>query len=169
MKTINCIEVSGQELIAQVQLLAYSLWREHYVPFIGKEQVEYMIELFQSREAITRQIEQEGYSYYLFTDTDGLRAGYMGIVPQSSELFLSKLYIARSHQNKGCGRRAVELAETKARELGLSKITLTVNKHNTGSIEAYKKLGFVITELICMDIGQGFFMDDYRMEKAVKR
>ncbi|MGE0269440.1 MAG: GNAT family N-acetyltransferase [Candidatus Omnitrophota bacterium] len=167
MKTINYIEVAGQELIAELEAFAFSLWREHYIPFIGREQVEYMINLFQSREAITRQIEQEGYLYYLFTDADGLRAGYMGIVPQSSELFLSKLYIARSHQNKGYGRRAVELAQIKAREYGLSRITLTVNKQNTGSIDAYKKLGFVITDLICMDIGSGFFMDDFRMEKVV--
>ena len=42
---------------------------------------------------------------------------------------------------------------------------LTVNKYNSSSIEVYKKRGFEITDAAVTDIGSGFVMDDYIMEK----
>jgi len=48
-----------------------------------------------------------------------------------------------------------------ARQKKLPAITLTVNKHNAGSLEAYRKLGFEKIGPIVQDIGGGFVMDDY--------
>ena len=42
--------------IAAVAALARETWTRHYVPIIGVAQVEYMLEKFQSEEAIARQI-----------------------------------------------------------------------------------------------------------------
>jgi len=44
---------------------------------------------------------------------------------------------------------------------------LTVNKNNTDAIAAYKKIGFRMSDLIKIDIGNGFFMDDFVMEYIV--
>lgn len=57
--------------------------------------------------------------------------------------------------------------ESLAIEKELAMITLTVNRYNLDTIAAYKKLGFQITESMVQDIGNGFVMDDYRMEKAI--
>ena len=51
--------------------------------------------------------------------------------------------------------------------MGLGKITLTVNKNNAIAIEAYRKMGFENAGSIVTDIGGGFVMDDYKMEKSV--
>ena len=48
------------------------------------------------------------------------------------------------------------------------KIWLTVNKYNTAAIKAYKKMGFINIAAITQDIGNGFIMDDYKMEKIIK-
>ena len=93
--------------------------------------------------------------------------GYFAVVPQKKDLFLSKLYVTAENRRKGYARCALEFIEAIARNNGLSKITLTVNKNNTGSINAYKKLGFVITGSNVADIGNGFVMDDYKMEKPI--
>ena len=47
---------------------------------------------------------------------------------------------------------------------GLSKIWLTVNKYNDGSIAAYEALGMKRVRDQVADIGGGFVMDDYVYE-----
>lgn len=167
METIKAVEVTGEGHIAALEALAQSIWREHYIPIIGEAQVEYMLGKFQSKEAIARQIREEGHLYYLLEDASGKRVGYFGVIPRKDELFLSKFYIAAKDRGKGFGRRALEFIEAIAKDKGLHRLSLTVNKNNTGSIEAYKRLGFVITDSLVTDIGSGFVMDDYKMEKAI--
>jgi RimJ/RimL family protein N-acetyltransferase len=167
VKKIKIIKVSDEKLICIVEALASSIWREYFPPIIGSPQVEYMLQKFQSKRAILNQIEKEGFLYYLLEDKNGDWAGYFAVVPQQEELFLSKLYVTTENRRKGYAKRALEFIETLARDIGLSKITLTVNKNNTGSIDAYKKLGFVITGSSVTDIGDGFVMDDYKMEKII--
>jgi ribosomal protein S18 acetylase RimI-like enzyme len=164
---MNIEKVSTEAQIETVARLALEIWNQHFTPIIGKAQVDYMVEKFQSKKAITEQIAS-GYSYYLI-EADGDYIGYTGICPGEEELFLSKLYIRVSQRGKGYGRRTVELIEEVAREKVLDKITLTVNKNNTDAIRAYEKFGFKNAGPIVTDIGSGFVMDDYKMEKAVGR
>lgn len=167
MKDIKILKVSNKDLVSIVETLAHSIWREYFPPVIGSPQVEYMLEKFQSRKAILNQIEKDGFLYYLLEDKNGDYLGYFAVVPQPKELFLSKLYVTAENRGRGYARCAVEFIEKLARDKGLSKITLTVNKNNTGSINVYKKLGFIITNSNVTDIGNGFVMDDYKMEKAL--
>jgi len=160
-------KVSTEAQIETVARLAHEIWNQHFIPIIGKAQVDYMLEKFQSTKAISDQIEN-GYSYYLLKVDDDY-AGYTGVCPKEDELFLSKLYIRASNRGKGYGRKAIEFLEDLAGEKGLDKISLTVNKNNTDSIRAYEKLGFKNLGVFVQDIGNGFVMDDYKMEKVVRR
>ena len=45
---------------------------------------------------------------------------------------------------------------------------LTVNKHNELAIRAYRGTGFDVIDSVETDIGEGFVMDDYIMEKQVR-
>jgi len=164
---MNIKRVTTQAQIETVARLAFEIWHQHFTPIIGKAQVDYMVEKFQSQRAITEQIEQ-GYCYYLL-QVDGDYIGYTGTCPRENEMFLSKLYIKAWQRDKGYGRKAVEFIEDTAREKGLDKITLTVNKNNTDTIRAYEKFGFENTGPIITDIGGGFVMDDYEMKKQVLR
>lgn len=167
MGELRIVEVLDGNIISIVETLAYSIWREHFTPIIGRPQVEYMLEKFQSARAISDQIENQSYLYYLFQNENGHWIGYCAVVPGPEELFLSKLYVTAENRRSGFGRCALGFIETLASDKGLSKITLTVNKNNAGSINAYKKLGFVITDSLVTDIGSGFVMDDYKMQKNV--
>lgn len=40
-------------------------------------------------------------------------------------------------------------------------------KYNKNSMKAYKKIGFVKTYIQVTDIGHGYIMDDYVMEKKL--
>ena len=57
--------------------------------------------------------------------------------------------------------------ESQARDQGMASLMLTVNKHNAGSIAVYRKAGFTVREEARFDIGNGFVMDDYVMEKRL--
>ena len=156
--------VESPEQIAAVAALARETWTQHYVPIIGPDQVAYMLDKFQSPEAIARQIASEGYEYYLAGG-----AGYLALVPDPARksLFLSKIYVRAERRGTGLGRAMVAFAETRCAELGCGELWLTVNRHNAGSIAFYERLGFRKTGTLVTDIGGGFVMDDWRMAKAV--
>ncbi len=168
---LEFIEVGRADEITVVAKLAGEIWGQHYTPLIGNAQVSYMIGKYQSAEAIGRQIASEGYSYYLMRDAAGSFVGYFAVVrkPFSGELFLSKLYVLLRHRGKGYARLAVDFIERIALRAGLEKISLTVNKRNEAAISAYLKMGFENAGSVVSDIGGGFVMDDYRMEKLVAR
>ncbi|MFK5880230.1 MAG: GNAT family N-acetyltransferase [Flavobacteriaceae bacterium] len=145
--------------------LASKIWTEHYTPIIGIEQVDYMLNKFQSELAIENQIK-EGFQYYLVF-IDKIPAGYLSFIKKENTLFLSKIYILSIERGKGIGKFMMEFLDQKAADLNLKSISLTVNKNNTKSIDAYKKMGFVKVESIITDIGSGFVMDDFVMNKEI--
>lgn len=145
--------------------LAQIIWTEHYTPIIGKNQVDYMLEKFQSAAAMQKQVD-DGYAYFMLKENSRL-IGYLAFKEENEELFLSKIYVEASLRGKGYGRKALHFLEEQAREKHLKAIRLTVNKYNTKSIDAYLKMGFERTRALVMDIGSGFVMDDYEMKKPV--
>ena len=153
---------SDFKLIAQ---LADAIWREHYIPIIGKPQIDYMLDKYQSSKVIKTQIE-EGYKYFVLV-YENTPVGYIAITTEEDALFLSKIYVLRTYRGKKIGTQALKFIENKARELNLKRITLTVNKNNHSAIKAYEKLGFENLGPKIMDIGNGFIMDDYKMAKVI--
>ena len=55
----------------------------------------------------------------------------------------------------------------RAKKLGYPCVILAVNKRNDKAIGSYKKYGFIVREAITDDIGHGFVMDDFVMEKVL--
>lgn len=159
------IPVTTNDQMSLVESLAREIWTEHYTPIIGKLQVEYMLDRFQSRQAIADQIKT-GVLYFLIR-TDDAFIGYLAVQPKDDELFLSKIYVRSSLRRKGYGRKAVQFVELLAKERNLGKVVLTVNKSNVTSIRSYEKMGFQNAGSLIQDIGNGYVMDDYKMEKAV--
>lgn len=149
-----------------IEDLAAIVWTEHYTPIIGKAQVDYMLGKYQSAAAIEKQVEN-GALYFLIS-CNGSPVGYFSVSKQQVSLFLSKLYVLKSERGKGLAKEAVSYMENLVREFGLKKIKLTVNKYNTNSIKAYEKMGFKNVDAIVQDIGNGFVMDDYVLEKEIE-
>ncbi|HEX5789827.1 MAG TPA: GNAT family N-acetyltransferase [Luteolibacter sp.] len=147
--------------IQRVVELAAICWHSHYTAIIGGEQVRYMLERFQSREAINQQIAG-GRDYRLIEDDEGQSHGYLAWDLHPDHLFLSKLYILPTSQRRGLARQALELlqGEQPGRE-----IRLTVNKHNAKAIAFYQAMDFRNCGALVTDIGNGFVMDDWEMRR----
>jgi len=152
--------------ITLIAKLAHEIWYEYYVSLIGRAQVDYMVAKFQSVAAMKAQI-QDRYEYYVVR-MDERAIGYLAVQPRPNEnhLFVSKFYLLSSARGSGMGRACMMFIEDLARQHSLARLSLTVNKHNPAK-KAYEKLGFIVAESIVIDIGGGFVMDDYRMEKAL--
>lgn len=161
--TYRLADSSYAALLAE---LARDTWTPHYTPIIGAEQVSYMLDTFQSEDAIRRDL-QNGYTYELAL-ADGVPCGYCATRPDSGDVcFLSKLYVLESCRGRGIARTLAAHAEERARQTGASLLRLTCNKRNTGSLAAYSRMGFAITGECVTPIGSGFIMDDFLLEKPI--
>ncbi|ANS74460.1 GNAT family acetyltransferase [Paenibacillus yonginensis] len=163
---LHFLKVNQAEQIAELAALAAEIWREHYVSIITMEQINYMIDKFQSVPAIMDQIQRQGYEYYVFQQ-DGVKMGYLSVKPEEGKLFLSKFYVAKEHRGHGYASQAFAFLEQLCEDHKLSHIWLTVNRHNTNSIAVYERKGFRIIREQKADIGSGFVMDDYIMEREI--
>ncbi len=167
MKDISFEPVKTEEQIALVAQIAEPIWYATYEPIIGADAVAYMIDKFQSVPAIHRQLKEEGYVYCLIS-ADGKAVGYIGLVPhKEGKMFLSKLYVQPEYRGQGIPRAAFRFISGLCREEGLKEIYLTVNKQNTHAIEVYKHHGFYEIDAVVSDIGCGYVMDDYILQKDV--
>ncbi len=166
MEKVEFVPVHSRQQVLALCGMAARIWTEHYTPILGAPQVEYMVEKYQSIAAVERQMQREGYEYYLLM-ADGQTAGYIGIQCAEGKLFLSKLYIDAPFRGKKLSRRALEFLTSLCKERGLSVIWLTVNRHNASSIAAYDALGFQKAREQVTDIGNGYVMDDFIMEYGV--
>lgn len=118
--------------------LADEIWHEHYQNILSPEQIDYMVERYQSVQAITEQLEQ-GYHYLLALE-DGQPCGFCGYHRETDRMFLSKIYIRKDFRRRGIA--SAFLKQVTEESQGLAAIYLTVNKHNAGSITAYQHFGF---------------------------
>lgn len=159
--------VSTSKEIDEVVNIAREIWSEHYPPIIGIEQVEYMLENLHSKDVIRVELTQHNYAYYLIKNNNGV-IGYIGIQLKGDYLFLSKIYIRSSERGNGIGKASMNFIKDLALENNMNRISLTVNKNNTGSIDTYYRLGFIKTGDICVDIGGGYKMDDIQMELKIR-
>lgn len=162
---LQYIKIKNDKDINKFVELADDVWHEYFPFLLSEEQINYMLQKFQSFDAIKAQ-QLEGYEYY-FIECENETVGYTVFAPEKDYLFLSKLYFVKQFRGQGFGRKTLNWLTDRAKEFGLNKIQLTVNKYNENSIKAYKKWGFRAIESKVFDIGNGYIMDDYIMQKLV--
>ena len=154
--------------IKELANLASEIWHEYWTEILSLEQIDYMVENFQSEQAIKNQIDNYNYTYF-YIIKDSVKAGYIGLSKKKDYLFLSKLYIKEEYRHQGLGTMSFGFIKNYAESLNYTRIILTVNKNNKNTINAYNKWGFETINSVVTDIGKGFVMDDYIMEyKLIK-
>ena len=157
-------KVTTDSELREAAELADKIWHECFVDIISLGQIDYMVEKFQSYEAMQSQIKEQGYCYLAVRDKGEL-CGYIAVKPEKDDrFFLSKLYLRSDKRGRGIGSEMLERVFEEARASGKKRVYLTVNKHNDRAIAVYKKTGFEIVDEVVTDIGQGYVMDDYIFE-----
>ena len=169
---IAFVPIKSEEDQRHLAALADHIWHEYWPNLIGQAQTDYMVEQFQSLEAIERDMREHAYEYWFLRDEDdGDIVGYTGghMEPETNRFFISKIYLLASERGKGFARRTIEFYENLCQARGLEAMYLTVNKGNDLGVRAYQGTGFITIDSVETDIGQGFIMDDFIMEKRLSK
>jgi len=152
--------------IPTITSLARTTWLDAYADIISPEQIEYM--LAQRYDHNRLRAETTDPQKWLRQATlDGVLAGFAACEISKGEFKLDKLYIHPDMQRRGIGAALVTHVAAIAREQGFPSVILAVNKQNEQAISAYTRYGFRVRDKIVTDIGNGFVMDDYIMEKIL--
>jgi ribosomal protein S18 acetylase RimI-like enzyme len=154
--------------IHRLARLAREIWLDHYPSIISLEQIDYMLSQRYDPEVIRRQLETPG-TWWDAMILNGTPVAFAAseAADDAGRMKLDKLYVKTSLQGRGLGRRLLEGVEARARGLGLRTLWLQVNRDNARSIAMYEHWGFHVEAEAVFDIGAGFVMDDYVMEKAL--
>ena len=160
---MKLIKVINEEQLRILSNLSNIIWHEFFPSILSNDQIEYMVDKFQSYKAMKKQIE-DGYEYYLFY-YDNNYISYTCIKRKDNRLFISKIYLLKEYRGKGLIKKAFSFYDEVVKSFKLDSMYLTVNKYNNNAIKIYQKFGFKIIDDVVTDIGSGYVMDDYVMEK----
>ena len=155
--------------IVPVCALAREIWLQHYPGIITVKQIEYMLAQRYSPEAIRKQL-QAGEAWWDKLEAGGELCGFASYErgAEARSMKLDKLYVHQLARGKGYGAALIDHVARAARQQGMDNLYLQVNKYNHGSVAAYLRVGFAVAKTVKVDIGNGFFMDDYVMDKIVR-
>lgn len=146
-----------------IRRLADEVFPATYTLLLPEGQVEYMMEMMYSAEALQEQL-QSGHRFFLGY-VGGEPAGYLSIEQQGDSLFhLHKLYVLPRFQRSGLGRTLFEEAVREVRRRGVlpARIELNVNRENK-ALGFYERIGMRRDRVVDIKIGEGFEMNDYIM------
>ncbi len=169
MKKIEIRPVGADEVEA-IAALARIIWQDCYADIISQEQIDYMLGDRYGAERMREELRTPGI-WWDQAFVDGERAGFASTFRTEApgELKLDKIYIHPEHQRHGVGGALIAhvAARGRADDPPARTLILAVNKQNNQALAAYRKHGFTQREAVYIDIGNGFVMDDYIMEKTL--
>ncbi len=153
--------------IESIREIAYKTWPEAYAAVISAEQISYMLEKMYNKGELLSQFQQ-GY-FFLMAEEDKKDLGFAVFSKtdlKNQTYKLHKLYVLPETHGKGIGKLLINEVVNLVRRAGGKVLELNVNRGNRAT-EFYKKAGFSVKEAVDLDIGNGFLMNDYVMEKVL--
>ena len=165
MRTIRAATVND---IPAIRQLASDTWPNAYGHILSAEQIAYMLELFYSTESLQQQMLAQHVSFLLLED-DNKPVGFASFAAKAGDekiYHLHKLYVLDEMQGTGAGKALLQAVAAQCSDSGASRLRLNVNRHNK-ALHFYIKQGFAIAGQEDIDIGNGYFMNDFIMEKEL--
>ena len=152
----------GIEEIPIIKNLANIIWPATYSELITPQQVDYMMELIYSTSSLQKQIAK-GHQFIIAYDEDKAVAfaSYSAREENPSVYKLHKIYILPNQQGKGIGKTLINYIIKDITPV--TSLQLNVNRNNK-ALQFYQRIGFKIIFEEDIDIGSGFYMNDYVME-----
>lgn len=165
MFSIRKATINDREVIRN---LASRIWENTYGTILSKEQLDYMFEMMYAPDSLLTQMNELHHQYFIVFD-DGSPAGYLSIEQKDPDLFnFQKIYSLPEKHGSGIGRYIIEqgIAYLKQLHPGPFTVELYVNRHNP-AVGFYKHMGFQVVATRDHSIGNGYYMNDYIMEKRI--
>ena len=147
--------------------LAEQIWPQTYKDYINEEQLRYMLDLMYNKGELLSQLQQ-GYTFLIAEEgTKDVGFACSSLVDAATQTYkLHKLYVLPEMHGKGVGKILINKIKNLAERNGGKFLQLNVNRNNKAK-DFYIKGGFKIKETVDVNIGNGFFMNDYVMELEI--
>lgn len=160
------IKKAGTNDIPLIRELTFRVWPQTYASILSQEQIDYMLEMMYSAGSLQKQIRQDGCQFIIVYE-DGNPVGFASYNEEEPQRWkLNKIYILQNQQGKGTGKYVINYIIDEVKKQTATSLYLQVNQHNNAKT-FYERLGFKEVDFINLDIGNGFFMNDYIMEKRL--
>lgn len=164
-----------------IQSIAQRTWPDTFGEILSPTQITYMLDMMYSEAAIGGQVEKGHVFHILLVKSGENESEYTGGASQKyipvgyvshqqdylpGTTKIHKIYLLPTRQGKGYGRVMIDHVEHCARRAGQSVLRLDVNYQNA-AVGFYEYLGFRKIERCTTDIGNGYLMEDWIMEKPL--
>lgn len=151
--------------IPLIRELTFKVWPQTYATILTQNQIDYMLEIMYSEESLRKQMAENCRFIIIYDDSDPV--GFASYQFIGNDVYkLHKIYVLPSQQGKGTGKFLIDYIIDDIRSKKGSSLQLQVNRNNKAK-SFYEKLGFKIIQEADFDIGNGYFMNDYVMEKKL--
>ena len=159
------IRFATEKDIELIRTLAYQVWPQTYSPILSPQQITYMMNLIYSEKALKEQVQKK--HQFILVYNAGVPIGFASYSETEPGIYkLHKIYLLPLQQGRGTGKFVIEQVVDDITPKGATALRLNVNRNNKARA-FYEKLGFEIIGTEDIDIGNGFYMNDYVMEKKI--
>jgi ribosomal protein S18 acetylase RimI-like enzyme len=157
------IRNASVEDVHLIRELTFKIWPQTYATILSQQQIDYMLEMMYSEASLKKQMDEGSRFILVYDEKEPVGfAAYQEIKPTTWKLH--KIYILTTQQGKGTGKFVIDHIIKEIQQQGATALQLQVNRHNKAR-SFYEKIGFTVIEEADFDIGNGYFMNDYVMEK----
>lgn len=158
------IKRAGINDMPKVHQLAHEIWPSAYSSILSTEQLEYMLNLIYSIPSLEHQYSVLKHQFILVFENE-IAIGFASFSQHedASIYHLNKIYVLPGMQGKNIGKKILNYITQEIKKTGAATLQLNVNRYNTAR-NFYEKQGFKIIREEDIDIGEGYFMNDYVME-----
>ena len=157
------IERLAKNELELIRSMAHEIWPICFKDMISQEQIKYMLEWMYNLNHLEENFVKGHVFIVLREQEENIGFASFEIRNEKSCIRLHKLYVNPKQHHKGSGRKLLEYIYGVGREYKLNVLDLFVNRTNP-AVNFYQKIGYEIIESIDLDIGNGYFMNDYRMK-----
>lgn len=159
------LRLASPQDVSLIQNLAQQVWPHTYQHILTPNQIQYMMNMSYSTPALQEQMSRGHFFFVVYNQSNPVGFVSVGGVG-AGQYRLHKIYVLGSEQGKGTGRLVLESIMVYLRNAGGKSLELNVNRNNRAR-SFYEKMGFVIIRQEDIDIGEGFFMNDFVMQRPL--
>ena len=159
------IREAGKNDIQTIHQLAHVIWPHAYKKILSQQQLHYMLELIYSELSLQKQFDA-GHNF-LIAQENNTPIAFADYGLLKDDIYkLHKIYVLSNQQGKGIGKILIDHVIEKVKEQKANALVLNVNRNNKAK-QVYEHLGFKVIGEEDIDIGEGYFMNDYIMRLNV--
>ena len=144
------ISEAGLNDIKTIQKITNITWPITYGEILSKEQLDYMLDLFYSDEALTKQIQNKEQLFYLISDSEAT-IGFIGIehnYKNEPATKIHKIYLLPETQGKGIGKKVIDEIGKLALDNKSTALILNVNRFNTALLKLENLSSHLISSIL---------------------